>query len=85
LSIPTPCDETRCCAGINPDETKEYKRCYNYNNNTRLCNKGLQPQYKYAVGPLSVAMERTCIIPDIKENKPAIAYANACFLPNNYT
>ena len=37
------------------------------------------------MGPLSVAMERTCIIPDIKENKPAIAYANACFLPNNYT
>jgi len=30
-------------------------------------------------------MQKAGIIPDIKENKPAIAYANACFLPRNYT
>jgi len=30
-------------------------------------------------------MQKAGIIPDIKENKPAIAYANACFLPSNCT
>jgi len=30
-------------------------------------------------------MQKAGIIPYIKVNKPAIAYANACFLPSNYT
>jgi len=30
-------------------------------------------------------MEKLGILPDIEENKPSIAYSNACFLPSNYT
>jgi len=30
-------------------------------------------------------MQKPGILPDLKNDKPSIAYANACFLPNNYT
>ena len=30
-------------------------------------------------------LDNLWIFPDIEENKPSIAYSNACFLPNNYT
>jgi len=34
---------------------------------------------------LKVAMEKPGTPPDTENNKSSIAYANACFLPNNYT
>ena len=37
------------------------------------------------MGSLKTALEKPGILPDIEENKPSIAYTNACFLPNNYT
>jgi len=30
-------------------------------------------------------MKKPGILPDLKNNQPSIAYANACFLPSNYT
>jgi len=30
-------------------------------------------------------MQKPGILPDIENNKPSIAYTDACFLPNNYT
>jgi len=30
-------------------------------------------------------MDRLGVIPDLKENAPAIAYGNLCFLHRNYT
>jgi len=34
---------------------------------------------------MQTALQKPGILPDIEENKPSIAYSNACFLPNNYT
>jgi len=42
-------------------------------------------QCKYATGPLSLSMNRLGVIPDLKENAPAIAYGDLCFLHKNYT
>jgi len=52
--------------------------------NTNICEKTQDPQCKFAVGSLKVAIEKPGILPDIENNKPSIAYANSCFLPNNY-
>ena len=62
-----------------------YKNCYNYYNNTNICQKTQEPHRKYAVGSIKTALQKPGILPDIAENKPSIAYANACFLPSNYT
>jgi len=64
-------------------QQKQYKNCYNYHNNTNICAKIQEPQCRFAVGSLKTAMEKLGILPDIEENKPSIAYSNACFLPNN--
>ena len=53
--------------------------------NTNICEKTQDPQCKFAVGSLKVAMEKPGILSDIENNKPSVAYANACFLPINYT
>ena len=66
-------------------QQKQYKNCYNYHNNTNICAKTQEPQCKFAVGSLKTAMEKPGILLDIEENKPSIAYSNACFLPTNYT
>jgi len=42
-------------------------------------------QCKYATGPLSLSMDTLGVIPDLKENAPAIAYGDLCFLHRNYT
>jgi len=63
----------------------EYEQCYRYHNNTNICTITQEPQCKYAVGSLELAMQRPGILPDLKNNQPSIAYANACFLPSNYT
>ena len=44
-----------------------------------------EPHCNYAVGQMKTALHKPGILPDIAENKPPIAYANACFLPSNYT
>jgi len=64
---------------------KAYTQCYNYHNNTNICTKTQDPQCKHAVGSLQLAMQKPGIFPDLKNDKPSIAYANACFLPSNYT
>jgi len=64
---------------------KEYTQCYNYHNNTNICTKTQDPQCRYAVDLLQLATQKPGILPDSKNNKPSIAYANACFLPSNYT
>ena len=52
---------------------------------TLTCTKTQEPQSKYVVGSLELAMKKPGILPDLKNNKPLIAYTNACFLPSNYT
>jgi len=64
---------------------KPYAHCYNYHNNTNICQKMQEPQCKYAVGSIKKALQKPGILPDIEENKPSIAYSNACFLPHTYT
>ena len=64
---------------------KTYEQCHQYHNNTYICSKTQEPQCKYAVGSLELAMQKPGILPDLKNNKPSIAYAKACFLPSNYT
>ena len=44
-----------------------------------------EPHCRYAVGSIQTALQKPGILPDIAENKPSIAYTNACFLPSNYT
>ena len=63
---------------------KSYKNCYSYHNNTNICQKMQEPHCKYAVGSIKTALQKPGILPDIAENKPSIAYSNACFLPQNY-
>ena len=61
-------------------------RCFKYYYNTSRCNKRQELlQCKYATGLLSLSMDRLGVIPDLKENAPAIAYGNLCFLHRNYT
>jgi len=64
--------------------TKNYEQCYQYHNNTKICDKSTQLKCRYAVGSLSLAIQKLGIVLDLKNNKPSIAYANACFLPNNH-
>jgi len=64
---------------------RQYDKCHLYHNNTNICAKTQDPQCTFAVGSLKTAMKKTGILPDIENNKPSIAYANACFLPSNYT
>jgi len=64
---------------------KTYEKCYEYHNNTITCKKMEEPHCKYAVGSIRTALQKPGILPDIAENKPSIAYSNACFLPQNYT
>ena len=64
---------------------KPYENCHKYHNNTETCQKLQEPHCKYAVGSIKTALQKPGILPDIAENKPSIAYANACFLPSNYT
>jgi len=60
-------------------------RCFKYYYNTSRCNKRKELlQCKYATGPLSLSMDRLGVIPDLKENAPAIAYGDVCFLHRNY-
>jgi len=59
---------------------REYDQCYHYHNNTNIREKTQHPQCKFAVGSIKVVMEKLGILPDIKNNKPSIAYANTCFL-----
>jgi len=59
--------------------------CFPYYNNTETCDIKNEPKCKYAVGSMQMALQKPGILPDIQENKPSIAYSNACFLPNNYT
>jgi len=66
-------------------QQRQYNNCHNYHNNTNICAKTQEPQCRFAVGCLKTAMEKSGILPDIEENKPSIAYSNACFLPKNYT
>jgi len=61
-------------------------RCFKYYHNTSCCDKRRELlQCKYATGPLSISMDRLGVIPDLKENAPAIAYGDLCFLHRNYT
>ena len=62
-----------------------YKNCYDCHNNTNICQKTQKPHCKYAVGSIKTALQKPGILPDIEENKPSIAYSDACFLPQNYT
>jgi len=64
---------------------KPYENCHKYHNNTETCQKMQEPHCKYARGSIQTALQKPGILPDIAENKPSIAYANACFLPSNYT
>jgi len=64
---------------------KAYDQCYKYHNNTNTCTRTQDPQCKYAVGSSELAMQKHGILPDLKNKKPSIAFANACFLPSNYT
>jgi len=64
---------------------RPYKNCYRYHNNTAVCQKMQEPHCKYAVGSIKTALQKPGILPDIAENKPSMANANACFLPSNYT
>jgi len=64
---------------------KPYENCHKYHNNTNICQKMQEPHCKYAVGSIKTALQKPGILPDIAENKPSIAYSNACFLPQNYT
>jgi len=64
---------------------KSYENCYKYHNNTETCQKMQEPHCKYAVGSIKTALQKPGILPDMAENKPSIAYTNACFLPSNYT
>ena len=60
--------------------------CFKYYYNMSRCNKRQELlQCKYATGPLSLSMDRLGVIPDLKENGPAIAYGDLCFLHRNYT
>ena len=59
--------------------------CFKYYYNTSHCDKIQELlQCKYATGPLSLSMNRLGVIPDLKENAPAIAYGDLCFLHRNY-
>ena len=61
-------------------------RCFKYYYNTSHCDKRQELlQCKYATGPLSLSMNRLGVIADLKENVPAIAYGDLCFLHRNYT
>jgi len=61
-------------------------RCFKYYYNTSHCDKRQELlQCKYATGPLSLSMDTLGVIPDLKENSPAIAYGDLCFLHRNYT
>ena len=64
---------------------RPYKNCHQYYDNTETCTKMQEPHCRYAVGSIQTALQKPGILPDIAENKPPIAYTNACFLPNNYT
>ena len=64
---------------------KPYKKCHQYYDNTETCKKMQEPHCRYAVGSIQTALQKPGILPDIAENKPSIAYTNACFLPSNYT
>ena len=64
---------------------KPYDNCHKYHNNTETCQKMQELHCQYAVGSIKTALQKPGILPDIAENKPSIAYANACFLPSNYT
>ena len=44
-----------------------------------------EPHCRYAVGSIKTTLQKPGMLPDIEENKPSIAYSNACFLPQNYT
>ena len=55
--------------------------CFPYYNNTETCEIKNEPKCKYAVGSMQTALQKPGILPDIQENKPSIAYSNACFLP----
>ena len=64
---------------------RENLNCFPYYNNTEICEIKNKPKCRYAVGSMQTALQKPGILPDIEENKPSIAYSNACFLPNNYT
>jgi len=66
-------------------QQKPYRKFHDYHNNINICAKTKEPECKYAVGSIKTALEKPGILPDIEENKPSIAYTNACILPNNYT
>ena len=58
--------------------------CFKYYYSTSHCDKRQELlQCKYAIGHLSLSMNRLGVIPDLKENAPAIAYGDLCFLHRN--
>jgi len=61
-------------------------RCFKYYYNTSHCEKRQELlQCKYGTGLLSLSMDRLGVIPDLKENAPAIAFGDLCFLHKSYT
>jgi len=44
---------------------KRYEQCFQYHNNTNICSKKQEPQCKYAVGSLALAMKKSGILPDL--------------------